>query len=84
MKIHAKTPAGWRTFLFIRVTSDWWLRTVTGTQSAGIAPFTKIDAPKPSPHGEGAPKGRIGHWQYEKGWENASQVDDLRKHPIHR
>ena len=34
--------------------------------------------------GEGAPKGRIGHWRYEREWENASQVDDLRKHPIHR
>ena len=36
---------------------------------------------QPSPRGEGAPKGRIGHWRYESEWENASQVDDLRKHP---
>ncbi|MBD8953633.1 MAG: hypothetical protein EGQ71_01110 [Dialister sp.] len=39
---------------------------------------------QPSPRGEGAPKGRIGHRRYEREWENASQVDDLRKHPIHR
>ena len=39
---------------------------------------------QPSPRGEGAPKGRIGHRRYERGWRNASQVDDLRKHPIHR
>ena len=32
---------------------------------------------QPSPRGEGAPKGRIGHWRYEREWENASQVDDL-------
>ena len=36
---------------------------------------------QPSPRGEGAPKGRIGHWRYEREWENASQVDNLRKHP---
>ena len=27
---------------------------------------------------------RIGQWRYEKEWGNASQVDDIRKHPIHR
>ena len=36
---------------------------------------------QPSPRGEGAPKGRIGHWRYEREQEGASQVDDLRKHP---
>ena len=36
---------------------------------------------QPSPRGEGAPKGRIGHWRYEREREGASQVDDLRKHP---
>ena len=39
---------------------------------------------QPSPRGEGAPKGRIGHRRHEREWEGASQVDDLRKHPIHR
>ena len=39
---------------------------------------------QPSPRGEGAPKGRIGHRRYERERERASQVDDLRKHPIHR
>ena len=34
--------------------------------------------------GEGAPKGRIGHWRHEREREGASQIDDLRKHPIHR
>ena len=37
---------------------------------------------QPSPRGEGAPQGRIGHWRrYEREREGASQVDDLRKHP---
>ncbi len=36
---------------------------------------------QPSPRGEGAPKGWIGHWRYEREREGASQVDDLRKHP---
>ena len=39
---------------------------------------------QPSPRGEGAPKGRIGHRRHERERERASQVDDLRKHPIHR
>ena len=39
---------------------------------------------QPSPRGEGAPKGRIGHRRYEREREGASQVDNLRKHPIHR
>ena len=26
------------------------------------------------PKGEGAPKGRIGHWRYEREWEGASPV----------
>ena len=36
---------------------------------------------QPSPRGEGAPKGRIGHWRYEREREGASQAGDLRKHP---
>ena len=43
-----------------------------------------IPAPKPSPRGEGAPKGRIGQERYEKERGRSSQVDDKRKHPIHR
>ena len=39
---------------------------------------------QPSLRGEGAPKGRIGHRRYEREREGAFQVDDLRKHPIHR
>ena len=31
----------------------------------------------PSPRGEGAPKGRIGHWRYERERGNASQVRRL-------
>ena len=27
---------------------------------------------------------RIGFWRYEKERGNASQVDDIREHPIHR
>ena len=34
---------------------------------------------KPSPRGEGAPKGRIGHWRYEREWGNAFQSGDLRQ-----
>ena len=43
-----------------------------------------IPETKPSPQGEGAPKGRIGQKRYEKEWGNASQIDDIREHPIHR
>ena len=32
---------------------------------------------QPSPRGEGAPKGRIGHWRYERERGNASQVRRL-------
>ena len=32
----------------------------------------------PSPRGEGAPKGRIGYWRYERERERESQADDLR------
>ena len=32
---------------------------------------------QPSPRGEGAPKGRIGHWRHEREREGASQVEDL-------
>ena len=39
---------------------------------------------QPSPRGEGAPKGRIGHRRDEREWERASQVRCLREHPIHR
>ena len=43
-----------------------------------------ISAPKPSPRGEGAPKGRIGQERYERERGRSSQVGDKRKHPIHR
>ena len=43
-----------------------------------------ISAPKPSPRGEGAPKGRIGLERYERERGRASQAGDLRQHPIHR
>ena len=45
---------------------------------------TAILAPKPSPRGEGAPKGRIGQERYEKERGRPSQVRRLRKYPIHR
>ena len=38
----------------------------------------------PSSRGEGAPKGRIGHWRYERERGRSSQVSDIREHPIHR
>ena len=43
-----------------------------------------ISAPKPSPRGEGAPKGRIGQERYEKERGRSSQVGDIRQYPIHR
>ena len=43
-----------------------------------------ISVPKPSPRGEGAPKGRIGQERYEKERVRSSQVRRLREHPIHR
>ena len=33
---------------------------------------------QPSPRGEGAPKGRIGHWRYEREEENAFLAANLR------
>ena len=39
---------------------------------------------QPSPRGEGAPKGRIGYWRYERERGRSSQVGDIREHPIHR
>ena len=36
---------------------------------------------QPSPRGEGAPQGRIGHWWYEREWENAFQAGDMRQYP---
>ena len=35
---------------------------------------TAAPHPKPSPRGEGAPKGRIGYWRYEREWGNTSQA----------
>ena len=32
---------------------------------------------QPSPLGEGAPQGRIGHWRYEREREGTSQAGDL-------
>ena len=43
-----------------------------------------ISETKPSPRGEGAPKGRIGQERYEKERGRSSQVEDKREHPIHR
>ena len=36
---------------------------------------------QPSPLGEGAPQGRIGHWWYESARGHAYQAGDLRQHP---
>ena len=36
---------------------------------------------QPSPRGEGAPKGRIGHWRHEREWGNAFQANNVREHP---
>ncbi len=36
---------------------------------------------QPSPLGEGAAKGRIGHWRYESARGNAYQAGDLRQQP---
>ena len=40
-----------------------------------------IPDPKPSPRGEGAPKGRIGQERYEKERRRSSQVRRLREYP---
>ena len=50
---------------------------------AATPPFwlTVFPYHQPSPRGEGAPKGRIGHWRHEREREGASQAGDLRKHP---
>ena len=45
---------------------------------------TAIPETKPSPLGEGAPKGRIGQKRDEKERGRSSQVGDIRQYPIHR
>ena len=54
-----------------------------GKLVAATPPFwlTVFPYHQPSPRGEGAPKGRIGHWRHEREREGASQAGDLRKHP---
>ena len=48
-------------------------------QVAASPPFLEdgILVSQPSPLGEGARKGQIGHRRYEREWEGVSQVDDL-------
>ena len=45
----------------------------------GFAAFLEdsILVSQPSPRGEGAPQGRIGHWRYERARERTSQAGDL-------
>ena len=45
----------------------------------GFAAFLEdgILVSQPSPRGEGAPQGRIGHWRYEREREGVSQAGDL-------
>ena len=46
---------------------------------AASPPFLEdgILVSQPSPLGEGAPQGRIGHWRYEREREGVSQAGDL-------
>ncbi|MBD9031766.1 MAG: hypothetical protein EGR19_06150 [Dialister sp.] len=46
---------------------------------AASPPFLKMvfSYRQPSPRGEGAPQGRIGHWRYEREREGVSQAGDL-------
>ena len=50
---------------------------------AASPPFLEdgILVSQPSPLGEGAPQGRIGHWRYESVRRNAYQAGDSRQHP---
>ena len=48
----------------------------------GIAVFPYHSLPRVGKVASGA--SRIGFWRYEKERGNASQVDDIREHPIHR
>ena len=49
------------------------------SRAGGIAAFLEDGnlVSQPSPLGEGAPEGRIGHWRYEREREGTSQAGDL-------
>ena len=53
------------------------------SRAGGIAAFLEDGnlVSQPSPLGEGAPQGRIGHWRYEREWGNASQGRKMRVPP---
>ena len=56
-----------------------WFRALV----AASPPFLEdgILVSQPSPLGEGAPQGRIGHWRYESARGHAYQAGDSRQHP---
>ena len=74
MRIHFFTAPFYFAFIWLRVQGSRFRALV-----AASPPFLEdgILVSQPSPLGEGAPQGRIGHWQDEREWGNASPIDDL-------
>ena len=74
MRIHFFTAPFYFAFIWFRVQGSGFKGEV-----AASPPFLEdgILVSQPPPRGEGAPKGRIGHWRYERAWEGTSQAGDL-------
>ena len=81
MNPHFFTAPFYFAFIWFRVQGSWFK--VHGSRFMGEVaaspPFLEdgILVSQPSPLGEGAPQGRIGHWRYEREREGASQAGDL-------
>ena len=72
MRIHFFTAPFYFAFIWFRVQGSgvrWRLRRLFLEDGILVS--------QPSPLGEGAPQGRIGHWRYKREWEGASQVRRL-------
>ena len=65
MRIHFFTVPFYFAFIWFKVQGSRFRALV-----AASPPFLEdgILVSQPSPLGEGAPKGRIGHWRYEREW----------------
>ena len=82
MNLHFFTTPFYFAFIWFRVQGSRFK--VQGlrfrVEVAASPPFLEdgILVSQPSPRGEGAPKGRIGHWRYESVRRNAYQAGNFR------
>ena len=75
MRIHFCTAPFYFAFIGVRVQGSGFRALV-----AASPPFLEdgILVSQPSPRGEGAPKGRIGHWRYEREWEKRRSASFMK------